>query len=243
MSHCSKNSSYIILYSSNSSTHTHWSHLEAESLNKYCYIWLFQLCDSYWTAPSGKVRVGKYFLILFPFISSPNSTACNGPSFFKLQFSCLTVWPNQNSNPKQYSTTIIMRLLPCCVLTGRHVLYPVSPQHVLSWEPLQHVDLLQSDAKMRQDTVCDREGNGEGAGTSPCGTSHYLGHLVDNGIIIYLHWATELSGWQAKWLGRWRGRITMFSNVALKWDSMEFNSMFRTHGESRLMVTVDSYRG
>lgn len=101
------------------------------------------------------------------------------------------------------------------------------------------VDLLQSGAEMRPGTGCDREEN-----DAP--PPHHAAHLITRatpataGIIINLHWATGLSGWQAKWSGRSKGWVTMSYNVALKWDSAEFNSRLRKHGELRVTLTVHS---
>lgn len=101
------------------------------------------------------------------------------------------------------------------------------------------VDLLQSGAEMRPSAGCDRE-------ESDAPPPHHAAHLITQatlataGIIINLHWATGLSGWQAKWLGRSKGWVTMSYNVALKWDSVEFNSRLRKHSELWRTPPVDS---
>lgn len=95
----------------------------------------------------------------------------------------------------------------------------------------QHIASLSSPSAVMRSIMrgrtCIWQGGKRCTADSPCGTSHYSHHPLSHGIIINLHWATGLSGWQAKWQRRQREWITMSSNVALKRDSMEFNSRLR----------------
>lgn len=184
------------------------------------------------TVEFGKVVVGKLWKI-HTVLLSPHQITLNVTGSYLLcaallPFSAVTELQIRTKTHCRF-TNIIMRLLLCCplacLLAGT---YPVSAHHLLSWEAICDGGPF---AEWYADELgyCIWQGGKWCAATSPCSTSHYLGHLVDSGIIINLHWAAGLSSWQAKWLGRKRGWISVSYNVVLKWVSMEFNGRLWKH--------------